>query len=383
MKLTHFRAFFVISSFLFLSSASAQTIVSPDVHFDNTVTFRFDAPTAKAVVVYCEAFPRPQPMQRDKQGVWTFTTPQISPDIYVYSFVVDGQHVLDPANPVIKYNLFTTENQLHVPGPKNLSWEITDTPHGVLHRHHYRSAVIREERDLWVYTPPGYDETSAQKYPVLYLLHGFSDAEDTWVTVGRANIILDNLIAQGIAKPMIIVMPRGYGNRDVITGGWASLRAPGWQQAWNSSNTKFGESLLTEIIPLVEKCYHVNTDRDARAIAGASIGGTQSLLVGLSSPNYFAWIAAFSAGGMPEDYDQRLPGVSDKLNQELRLLWIGCGAEDGLITANRKFTAWLKSRDVLHAWEETPGRHNFLVWRRYLAHVLPLLFQDVSTSAKP
>jgi len=361
----------------------AQSLVSPEVHPNHTVTFRFSAPAAREVVLLCEALPQPQPMQKDLQGVWSFITEPISPDLYVYSFLVDGQHVLDPLNPEIKYNLFSTENQVHVPGSKDLPWEINDVPHGVIHRHHYRSEVVGEERDLWVYTPPGYDSASAQKLPVLYLLHGFSDAEDTWVTVGRANVILDNLIARGEARPMLVVMPRGYGNRDVVSAGWALLRNPAWQQKWQSSNAKFGESLLTEIIPFVEKNYRVIPDRNARAIAGLSMGGTQTLLIGLGSPDRFAWIASFSAGGLPPDYDRRLAGVGEKLNHDLRLLWVGCGSEDGLIADNRRFSAWLKSRGVIHTWEETPGRHNFIVWRRYLAHVAPMLFQDAVTPAKP
>jgi len=194
--------------------------------------------------------------------------------------------------------------------------------------------------------------------------------------VGRANVILDNLIARGEAKPMVVVMPRGYGNREVISGGWARLHSPGWEQVWQASIAKFDDSLLHEIIPLVEQNYRVAPDHNARAVAGLSMGGAESLLVGLGSPDTFAWIASFSAGGLPEDLYQHLPRVSAQLNHDLRLLWVGCGSEDGLIVANRKFSAWLKAHGVVHTWEETPGRHNFLVWRRYLAHVVPLLFQD-------
>lgn len=369
-----------ITSFAFISAlascAFAQPLVSPEVHADRTITFRYNAPGAKEVLLYSEAVAKAQPLQQDQQGVWSFTTPPVAPDIYVYSYIVDGRRVLDPANPVIKYNLFSTENQIHVPGPKSLPWEINDVPHGVIHRHHYRSAIVDEERDVWVYTPPGYDATSSEKLPVLYLLHGFSDAEDAWVTVGRANIILDNLIASGAAKPMLVVMPRGYGNREVVAGGWAILRTPGWQQAWQNSNAKFGQSLINEIIPLVERNYRVSSDRNARAIAGLSMGGTQSLLIGLTASDRFAWIAAFSAGGMPEDYDQHFLGLKDKLSPDLRLLWIGCGTEDSLITGNKKFSTWLNAHGVQHTWKETPGQHNFLLWRRYLAEVFPLLFQE-------
>jgi len=381
MKLPRLLTLFLASALA--TSAFAQPLVSPEVHPNRAVTFRFNAPTAKEVLLFCETLARPQPMRQDQQGVWSYMTDPVAPDIYVYSFVVDGQRVLDPANPLIKYNLFATENQVYVPGPKTLSWEVNDVPHGVLHRHHYRSTIIGEERDVWVYTPPGYDAAATQKLPVLYLLHGFSDGEDAWVSAGRANVIIDNLIARGEAKPMLVVMPRGYGNREVTAGGWEKLRTPFGVKALADSNAKFGESLRNEIIPLVEQNYHVSSDRNARAIAGLSMGGTQSLLIGLDSPESFAWIAAFSAGGMPDNFDQRLSGVTDKLNKDLRLLWIGCGSEDGLITNNQKFSAWLKARGVVHTWEETPGRHNFLVWRRYLAHVVPMLFQDTPAPASP
>jgi enterochelin esterase family protein len=382
MKLHPFFAFFVFSCTV-ASTAVAQPLAPTEIHADRSITFRFTAPTAKAVDLYFEALTRPLPLQKDQQGVWSFKTEPVAPDIYAYSFVVDGLRVLDPTNPQIKYNLFATENLIYVPGPKTLPWEINDVPHGVLHRHHYRSVIVGEERDLWVYTPPGYDAASAQKLPVLYLLHGFSDTEDAWVALGRANVILDNLIAQGTAKPMLVVMPRGYGNRQVIAGGWASLRTPGGQKTLQASNAKFGESLLNEIIPLVEKNYNAAAEANARAIAGLSMGGTQSLLIGFGSPERFAWIASFSAGGLPDDYEQQFSGINDRLKGRLKLLWMGCGSADGLIGDNRKFSAWLKSQGVLHTWEETPGRHNYLVWRRYLAHVVPLLFQDDMVHAQP
>lgn len=360
------------------SVSSAQTILSPEVHADRSVTFRYRAPAAKEVVLRCEALPKAQPMQKDAEGVWSFKTDPVAPDFYVYSYMVDGQRVLDPSNPLIKYNLFGTENQVHVPGTPELPWEIDSVPQGVLHRHHYRSAVIGDERDVWVYTPPGYDASAAKNYPVLYLLHGYSDAEDTWVTVGRANVILDNLIAKGLVRPMLVVMPRGYGNKAVVEGGWTAVRGPAGQGAWLDSNQKYVESLRTEIIPFVEKHYRVDAKRDARAVAGLSMGGTQSILSALGSPDTFAWVGAFSSGGLPQDYAKRFSSADEKLNERMRLIWIACGTEDGLINANRQFSAWLKERGVKHTWVETPGRHSFLVWRRYLVDFTPLLFRPAN-----
>jgi len=354
------------------TSASAQSLVSPEVHSDKRVTFRLKAPNAKEVMLRCEGV-KPSPMQKDEQGVWSFTTEPLQPDIYAYSFTVDGLHMIDPSNPLLKYNLLNTDSQVHVAGPATLAWEINDVPHGVLHRHFYRSAIVGDDRPFVVYTPPGYDPAAKQPYPALYLLHGYSDADDAWVSVGRANILLDNLIAQGKAKPMLIVMPLGYGNKEVIANGWAGLRN---RNAWQDSIEKFRDSLLKEVIPQVEKAYRVSSDRAGRAVAGLSMGGTQSLLTGLNNLDRFAWIGAFSSGGLDADFDKQFPAVNESINARLRLLWIGCGQQDGLVGANQKLVEWLKSKGVNPTWVETPGAHSFTLWRRYLADFTPLLFQQ-------
>jgi enterochelin esterase-like enzyme len=354
-----------------VTTASAQVIVSPEVQADRCVTFRLKALNAKEVTLRCEGT-KGGPMQKDTQGVWSLTTEPMEPDIYAYSFSVDGVKVIDPANPLLKYNLLDTVSQVHVPGPATLAWEINDVPHGVIHRHLYRSAIVGDERPFVVYTPPGYDPAAPQRYPVLYLLHGYSDAEDAWVSVGRANIILDNLIARGRARPMLVVMPLGYGNKEVIGGGWAGLRNTA---VWQDSITKFGEALVKEVIPQVEKAYRVNPDANARAIAGLSMGGCQSLLFGLNAPDRFTWIGAFSSGGLPPDFAGPFSTVNESLNSRLHLLWIGCGRQDGLIGVNQKLVEWLKSKGVKLTWVETPGTHSFTLWRRYLADLLPLLFQ--------
>ncbi|HNS20821.1 MAG TPA: alpha/beta hydrolase-fold protein [Sedimentisphaerales bacterium] len=350
----------------------AQPLVSPEVHSDSRVTFRLKAPNAREVAIRLETVGS-KAMQKDEQGVWSFTSELMPPDIYSYAFIVDGVQMIDPANPLLKYNLLNTENQVHVPGPAALPWEINDVPHGVLHRHLYRSAILGDDRPFLVYTPPGYDPAAAKSYPVFYFLHGFSDAEDAWVSVGRANVILDNLIAQGKAKPMLVVMPLGYGNKEVIASGWAGLRNV---EVWKDSIAKFRDVLLTEIMPQVEKDYRVSTDRESRAIAGLSMGGTQSLFIGLNALDRFAWIGAFSSGGLDEDFDRAYPAVNESTSAKSRLLWIACGQQDGLIGQNKKLVEWLKAEAVRHTWVETPGSHSFLVWRRYLADLAPLLFQD-------
>ncbi len=346
-------------------------IVSPEVHSDRTVTFRFRDPNAKEVLLNREGAQR-APMQRDEQGVWTLTTDPLDPDLYGYSFVADGVALIDPSNSLMKPNLLNPQSEVHVPGPPSLPWEISDTPHGEVHHHFYHSAVVGDDRDFYVYTPPGYDSTAHKLYPVLYLLHGFSDGADAWTAVGRANIILDNLIAQGKAAPMIIVMPLGYGAPEIVSRTGPTLRDPALRQR---NYDKFRDALFNEVMPRVEKDYRASRDRDSRAIAGLSMGGAESLYTGLNALDRFAWVGSFSAGGTSEDYAATFPGLDSKTNSRLRLLWIACGTEDRLITPNRKFRDWLASKDIRFTPIETPGVHSWMVWRRNLAAFAPLLFQ--------
>jgi enterochelin esterase-like enzyme len=234
--------------------------------------------------------------------------------------------------------------------------------------------VVGDKRDFYVYTPPSYNPRAKQAYPVLYLLHGFSDDASGWTAVGRANVILDNLINQGKAKPMLVVMPLGYGAPEIVAQGFGAIDHDGLRQR---NYDKFGDALLTEVIPQVEGAYRVKKDRASasRAIAGLSMGGTESLLTGLNHLNTFAWIGAFSAGGLPDSFDADFPTLDAKANSQLRLLWIACGTEDNLIKTNRQFREWLKSKGVLHQDIETPGVHSWMVWRRNLANFAPLLFR--------
>ncbi|HEU0140630.1 MAG TPA: alpha/beta hydrolase-fold protein [Bryobacteraceae bacterium] len=347
-------------------------VMSPEAHADGRVTFRFRAPNAKDVLLARDGASR-VPMRQDEQGVWSITTEALEPDFYGYTFVADGVSLLDPMNPRMKPNLLNTQSVVHVPGPASLVWELgSSAPRGTVHRHFYRSAVVGDDRDFYVYTPPGYDPTAHRTYPVLYLLHGFSDDASGWTAVGRANVILDNLIAQRKAKPMLIVMPLGYGAPEIVS------RTPGPGRAGlrQRSFDKFREALFTEVIPEVEKSYRVAKDRTARAIAGLSMGGAESLYTGLNAVDRFAWIGAFSSGGMGDDLEKSFAHLDAKAGAQLRLLWIACGKEDRLIESNRKLLDFLQSRGVRYTWRETPGAHTWLVWRRYLAEFAPLLFQD-------
>ena len=232
--------------------------------------------------------------------------------------------------------------------------------------------------DFYVYTPPNYD--AKKKYPVLYLLHGYSDDASAWTAYGKANVILDNLMAQGKTKPMIVVMPLGYGDLDMIRRGWISWQDPALVRR---NFAQFADVLFREVMPLVASEYPLSTRREEHAIAGLSMGGAETLLIGLNHPETFAWIGAFSAGGLgasgfPSLFPAVTPGNAAQIAVANRLLWISCGTEDGLLEPNRKLTAWLREQGLHPLPVETPGMHVWMVWRENLAHFVPLLFQTKS-----
>ncbi len=370
------RTLFVLAILLLAATAQAQTpppaLISPEVHSDNRVTFRFRAPNDKEVAIMLEGVPKPLPMQKDDQGVWSLTTDPLAPDYYGYSIIADSVNMFDPSNHAVKPNFLYRASELHVPGPPSLSWEIAAVPHGEIHHHFYKSAVVGDDRGFYVYTPPGYDPRGKQTYPVFYLLHGFSDDASAWTAVGRANVILDNLIAQGKAKPMIVVMPLGYGAPEVLAPNSGVFRD---RSLTDRNFDKFREALLAEVIPGVEAEYLAIKNRNSRAIAGLSMGGSESLLTGLNTLDKFAWIGAFSSGGITEDFDKEFPALDSKTTAQLHLLWIACGTDDRLIDINRKIRAWLASKNIKHVDIETPGYHTWMVWRRNLTEFTSLLFR--------
>lgn len=335
-----------------------QPVLSPEVHADRTVTFRLRSPNAQKVEVGIEG--KRQAMTKGDDGVWTFNTSALEPDIYGYSYQVDGVGFVDPSNGQIKTNALSVSSAVLVPGDPPMPWEQTNVPHGVVRHHFFESKIAGDQRDFFVYTPPDYNPAKA--YPMLVLLHGFSDYADGWTTVGKANFIFDNLIAKGEVKPMIVVMTLGYGvNINVLRTG--IQRDPA---IWRNNAEKYGETLLKEVLPAVEKAYKIDPKRTSHAIAGLSMGGGESLLIGLNNLDRFAYVGAFSAGGSTGNPDETYPKLSEKDNERLKLLWIACGKDDRLMEPNKKFVDWLKSKNVHNTFVETPGAHTWLVWRRYL-----------------
>lgn len=355
-------------------------VATPQVHPDGSVTFTLAMPHAEHVEVQVEGFPKPFAMERAgattaNPGEWTYTLAPVPPEFYSYSFAVDGTNVVDPHNVMTKPSAFRVQSVFLVPGHR--LWEQRDVPHGTVSRHEYQSTVVKRASPYLVYTPPGFNQADKRTYPVLYLLHGYSDEPSAWVDMGKADTVLDNLLAEGKMQPMIVVIPLGYGDMDMIRRGWA---------AWTDSElvrrnfTLFQTALFDEVMPRVRAEYPISPDRDDHAIAGLSMGGAETLLVGLNHPQDFAWIGAFSAGGLGSGpfttlFPALSPDAAGAFNAGNRLLWISVGTEDGLLEPNRKLIAWLGEEGLHSKVLETPGMHAWMVWRENLAEFLPLLFQ--------
>lgn len=348
------------------------------MHPDGSITFRYRNAGATTVKVSTDAAPEPLPMTRDEAGVWSATTAPLKPEQYSYSFVVDGVGQRDPLNRNVVDNLLYGSSAVLVSGATPQPWELSDIPHGEVSHHLLKTRVgvdlPANQEPYFVYTPPGYDAKRRQGYPVLYLLHGFSDSEDGWTEVGHADLILDWLLAQGRIVPMIVVMPLGYGNYDFVhnpEGAWTHHE----RVAENVS--LYDRMLNSEVIPAVEREYNVARDRDHRAIAGLSMGGLESVSIGLDHTDRFAWVVGMSSALQDVDFATRFANVTPK-SAKLRLLWIACGTSDHLIDPNRTFVTAAKQRGFDVTPVETEGKHTWLVWRDNLMHFAPLLFRPAA-----
>ena len=350
-------------------------VLSPEVLPDRRIAFRILAPQAQNVRLNAGDIPNLGPAAQLKKGennVWETIVGPIDPGAYRYSFNVDGVTVIDPRNPSISESNTNVWSLVYVPGSDLM--DTKDVPRGAVAAVTYYSTALKRFRRMHVYTPPGYD-LGKGKYPIFYLLHGAGDCDEAWTSVGRAGFILDNLIAAKKIKPMVVVMPAGHTS---ATGGGrgAAPVAPavGGAPAQPPVLDEFAQDFLTDIMPYAETHYRVLADRADRAIAGLSMGGSESLLTGLNNIDKFAYVGAFSAGGLFDDYPPAFPALDAKQAAQLRTLWIACGTSDRLIDDNRKFKTWLKSKDIAFTDIETPGAHTWMVWRRNLINFTPLLF---------
>jgi enterochelin esterase-like enzyme len=344
----------------------ANAIISPEVLADRRVTFRLAATNAQAVEVFADWMTagKAEPLKKNGAGVWECTVGPLDPGIYVYHLIVDGLSMADPVNPRVKLRARTSASLLEVPGTPAEDWEFRDVPHGKVEiNFHKASALGNARREVWVYTPPGYDEDSSRRYPVLYLLHGSNDTPAGWTQVGRANFTMDNLLAEGKAREMILVTPFGH--------------AQPFESRDGKNSELFENYLLKNVIPLIEAEYRVAGGRANRAIAGFSMGGGHAMRIGLNHLEMFSAIGLFSPG-VPRDLEKGFAAVltnTEKANEALDLLWIACGREDFLFQAAENLSATLKQRGIEHEYHPTEGAHTFNVWRRYFREFAPRLFQ--------
>jgi enterochelin esterase-like enzyme len=346
-----------------------ETLVSPEVHPDRTVTFRIRAPKASEVTLRGDLLggQPPEKLAKDDSGVWSVTIGPLKADLYTYTFNVDGVTVIDQRNGLIKQGVTGAASMVEVPGNPPVSSEFQNVPHGKVHVNWYHSETLGDRR-YYVYTPPDYDKNLSVRYPTLYLLHGSGDTEGEWIWIGRANLILDNLIAQGKSKPMVIVMPFGH----TVSQSDPALRR---------RNTEFFEAdLLKNVIPSAEANYRLAAGARNRAIAGLSMGGSQALNIGLAHLETFGTIGVWSASG-GQDFESHFASQlaePEATNRKLALFWIGIGEQDPGFAAAQKLSETLKARHIDHTFRTIPGAHTWIVWRQFLTEVAPQLFGKTS-----
>jgi enterochelin esterase-like enzyme len=357
----------LIDSVFGQSPPSAPTdLASPEILVGGRVIFRLYAPAAQAVTVLGQWDDQAHALNKDARGIWSVTLGPIPPGYWIYNFVMDGVALADPVNPLVKLRMRTSASLLDLPGNPPSPWDVrAGAPHGAIEINWHESKVCGDTRAFYVYTPPGYDPTQAKRYPVLYLNHGNNGLPSDWTAAGRANFIADNLLADGRMVPTIIVMASGH--TLPITVGPQPDNGP-----------RLERYLIEEVVPAVEKKYRVVADREHRAVMGLSMGGSHSLNSGLRHPETFAWVGAFSAGGI-RDFEIRFkPLLADPAgaNAKYKLIWIGCGKQDANFAASEGVDRSLTAAGIKHTFFTMDGVHNYVVWRRCLLETLPLLFRE-------
>jgi enterochelin esterase-like enzyme len=363
-------------------------VISPEIAADRRVTFRILAPKAETVRLAAGDIPgngQGAELTKGTNGVWEVTLGPIEPGAYRYNFDVDGLSVIDPRSPSISESNNYVSSLVYVPGSDLM--DTKDVPHGAVSSVTYYSKSLEKFRRMHIYTPPGY-ESGKGKYPVFYLLHGASDSDQSWISVGRAGFILDNLIAANRVTPMIVVLPAGHtrafrmGRRSDASAEGAPSRPP---------VDEFVRDFVSDIMPSVEKHYRVYTDRRHRAIAGLSMGGGQTLNIAIPNLDKFAYVGVYSSGifGIvpgrggaftnatgPKWEEQHQADLDNaKRKKGLKLLWFSTGKEDFLIDTSRATVDMLKRHGFNPIFNESPGAHTWINWRNYLIEFTPQLFQ--------
>jgi enterochelin esterase-like enzyme len=361
-----------------------RNVVTPlQILPDNRVIFKLYAPKATEVTLNGDwmATGINESLIKNDTGLWTITAGPLKPEFYGYSFTVDGVRVIDPSNAQVKRDVITNSSVLLIPGKESDLYAVNEVPHGTLSKVWYYSATLKLTRQMLVYTPAGY-EKSTEKYPVLYLLHGGGGDESQWITLGRSCQIMDNLIAQGKAKPMIIVMPNGNANQAAAAGEApaAKQQVPNQVPSSNTITATYEKSVVDDIIPFIENNYRVLSNKENRAIAGLSMGGNQTLKITMSYPDKFYYVGVFSSGffdGTMADVEKRYLSVfSDpNFNKGKKLIWFGIGTDDFLYQISKGSRELFDKYKIPYQYVETDGAHTWFNWRKYLAIYAPLLFK--------
>ncbi len=380
-----------------LNWGQGPQVVSPDVHADNSVTFNLIAPEAQKVQITGDFLP-PKKVEysgntyempgvadlvKNDKGVWTLTTEPLQPELYTYNMLVDGVKIIDPLN---VYNIRDINNLfsvLLIGGNQRADlYKVNKVAHGTVSKIWYESPTAGLTRRLTVYTPAGY-ETSGKEYPVLYLLHGIGGDENAWSELGRAAQIMDNLIAQGKAEPMLVVMTNGNISQEACPGETSEgFRVPTMMLPKTMEGSF--ETAFPDVVKFIEKTYRVKKDKAHRAIAGLSMGGCHSLFISINYPDLFGYVGLFSAAvdrqqnnqeGYPNIYADRNQKIDRLFSKHPKLFWIGIGKTDFLIQSNNDLRAYLDSKNHKYTYLETEGGHIWRNWRIYLTEFTPLLFK--------
>ncbi|RZJ73195.1 esterase [Flavobacterium sp.] len=389
MKITHLLMALVFATCCFaqenVNFGQQKEIVSPEIHADNSVTFRMVAPDAKKVQIESDFLPPSgfakgtADFKKDADGIWTFTSDKLASELYSYQFIIDGIKVHDPNNAFLIRDVSTIVNVFIIGNGKADDYKTKDVPHGTVTRRWYDSPTLKMSRRVTIYTPPGY-ETSNEKYPTLYLMHGAGGDEEAWIALGRTAQIIDNLIAEKKARPMLVVMTNGNANQTAAPGeSSAAWTKPIFIQPdiW-SGNT---EKAYPDVIKFVESNYRVKKEKASRAIAGLSMGGMHSLTISANNPDTFGYVGVFSSaqlqpkdakGDVYQNFDQKLKTQKEK---GFKLYWIAIGNTDFLFKQSNEFRAKLDAMKFPYKYMESQGGHTWSNWRDYLTEFAPMLFK--------
>lgn len=392
-KLYAIAAFLLWGAALFAQQAlgPGTGIVSPEINADNTVTFRYYNPKAVTVQLSGDFLPT-QPvkyMMGDKEmtweapgrvdlvefnGLWTYTSAPLEGELYSYTLYVDGQKMMDPSNIYQNRDVSTWTNIFTLSaekGDKGWYYQVNDTPHGNVSKVWYDSPTLGMQRRMTVYTPAGYEKNTKTKYPVLYLLHGSGGDEDAWADLGRAAQILDNLIAEGLAEPMIMVMPNGVYFNQAAPGVAVNMFQPTITNSRSQSTEEVEES-FPDIIKYIESNYRVKKDKNSRAVAGLSMGGRQSAALSRKYPSMFGYVGMFSGVVPPEEDDKALEAV---FAAKPKLYWIACGKTDGVMVNSLLLKEYCEQKGYPVSFYESEGGHIWRNWREYLTIFAQKLFK--------